>query len=183
MYTAWYTADAQVSAVYTFYETVEGASLWLLFAGSMLYFNLNNPSNFAFVAGILNALAAYVNVGNLAVIMAYAAINSVYIQTRYDPTKYVTIQFGTFFNAFNTTGENGWLQTLVYIEQLLVGNKRLALYNNIMMAIVLALHPISLPFAFYYIGQLPFQLILDIIVYPLFPQFDIPQVPWYEYFN
>jgi len=52
-----------------------------------------------------------------------------------------------------------------------------------MMAGALLLHPISLPFAFYFIGQLPFQFVLDLIVYTLFPQFDIPQVPWYEFFN
>ena len=115
--------------------------------------------------------------------MAYAVINSVYIQSRYDPTTYSTILFPTFFNGFGAEGEQAWLQILVYLEQLLLGNKRLALYNNLMMATTLLLHPISLPFAFYFIGQLPFQFVLDIFVYPLFPQFDTPQVPWHEYFN
>jgi hypothetical protein len=111
---------------------------------------------------------------NLATIMTYAVINSVYIQTRYDPTDYSTIRFGTFFNAFNTEEEGWWIQTLVYIEQLIIGNKRLAFYNNIMMFLSLVWHPITLPFSFYYLAQLPFQTILDIFVYPLFPQLDTP---------
>lgn len=183
VFTAWYTVDSQVNALITFWETVEGSLLWLTFAGSMFYFNYTQTSNFAFYAGIINIISAYVNVANLATIMTYAVINSVYIQTRYDPTTYSTILFPTFFNGFGIEGENGWLQALVYIEQLLVGNKRLALYNNMMMATTLLMHPISLPFAFYFIGQLPFQFVLDIFVYPVFPQFDTPQVPWHEYFN
>lgn len=174
VYTAWYTADAQVSAMYTYYETVEGAVLFLLLGGSMLYFNRNSVTNFGFIAGVINVIADYFNVANLATIMTYAVINSVYLQTRYDPTTYSTIKFGTFFNGFGADGENAWLQVLVYLEQLLIGNKRLALYNNMMMATVLALHPISLPFSFYFLGQLPFQLVLDIWIYPFFPQLDIP---------
>lgn len=183
VFTAWYTVDSQVNAFITFWETVEGSLLWLTFAGSMFYFNYTQTSNLAFYAGIINIISAYVNVANLATIMTYAVINSVYIQTRYDPTTYSTILFPTFFNGFGISGDNGWLQALVYIEQLLVGNKRLALYNNMMMATTLLLHPISLPFAFYFIGQLPFQFVLDLFVYPVFPQFDTPQVPWHEYFD
>jgi len=185
VFTAWYTLDSQINAMLTFYETVEGGLLWLTFAGSMFYFNYTETSNFAFYAGIINIITAYLNVANLATVMTYAVVNSVYIQTRYDPTNYSTIRFPTFFNNFGieSTDENGWLQALVFIEQLLVGNKRLSLYNNMMMATSLLMHPISLPFAFYFIGQLPFQFVLDIFVYPLLPQFDTPQVPWHEYFN
>ena len=88
--------------------------------------------------------------------MTYAVINSVYIQTRYDPTTYSTIQFGTFLNGFAAEGDDAWLEILVYLEQLLIGNKRLSLYNNLMMALALLVHPISLPFSFYFMGQLPF---------------------------
>ena len=91
VFTAWYTVDSQVSAVVTFYETIEGALIWLIFAGSMFYFNYNLTSNFAFYAGIINLISGYLNVANLATIMTYAAINSVYIQSRYDPTTYSTI--------------------------------------------------------------------------------------------
>ena len=185
MFTAWYTVDSQWSALITFFETMEGSLLWLIFAGSMTYFNYQYTSDFAFYAGIINLISGYLNVANLSTIMAYAVINSVYIQSRYDPTTYSTILFPTFFNGFGVQegDTDAWLQILVYLEQLFVGNKRLALYNNIMMATTLLMHPISLPFAFYFIGQLPFQFVLDIFVYPFFPQFDTPQVPWHEYFN
>lgn len=51
------------------------------------------------------------------------------------------------------------------------------------MTCALVLHPITLPFSFYYMAQLPFQFVLDIFVYPFYPQFDTPQLPWHEYFN
>jgi len=79
VYTPWYTADAQVSALYTFKEALEGSLVYLLMAGSMIYFNKDTPSNFAFIAGIINALTAYMYVANMSVIMMYAVINSVYI--------------------------------------------------------------------------------------------------------
>ena len=109
VYTAWYTADAQVSALYTFKEAMEGSLVYIFLAGSMIYFNRATPSNFAFIAGIIQALAAYAYVSNMALIMMYAVINSVYIQSRYDPTDYVTIKFGTFFNAFGADGEDAWI--------------------------------------------------------------------------
>jgi len=109
VYTAWYTADAQVSALYTFKEALEGSLVYLVLAGSMVYFNKDTPTNFAFIAGIVNVLAAYLYVSNMSWIMMYAVINSVYLQSRYDPTKYVAIKFGTFFNAFGGEGENAWL--------------------------------------------------------------------------
>lgn len=183
VYTAWYTADSQITAMWVFKELLEGGILFLVMGGSMVYFNRTNPSSFAFIAGIINVIAAYFYVAFQSIILAYAVVNSTYIQTRYDTVNYVKIKFGTLFNSFGGSGENAWLETLVYVEQLLIGNKRLAIYNNIIMAVALALHPISLPFAFYFIGQLPFQIVLDVFVYPFFPQFDTPQIPWYEVFN
>lgn len=112
VFTGWYTLDSQITAVYTFAETIQGALLWLIFGGSAIYFNTSasdSSGTFALIAGILIVLAGYLNVANLATVMTYAVINSVYIQTRYSIEEYTTLQFGTFANAFGTEGENGWL--------------------------------------------------------------------------
>jgi hypothetical protein len=110
VYTGWYTLDSQITALYTFSETVQGSLLWLFFGGSAIYFNsISGGGTFGLIAGIIIVLAGYINVSNLATVMTYAVINSVYIQTRYSIEDYVTIQFGTFANAFGAEGENGWL--------------------------------------------------------------------------
>jgi len=83
--------------------------MYLIFGGSMIYFNLSYPTDLSLYAGILVVLAGYFNVSNIATIMSYAAINSVYLQTRYDETDYSTIRFGTFANAFGAEGDNAWL--------------------------------------------------------------------------
>jgi len=158
----------------------------------MIAFNIDNSTDPAtinytyFIFGIIQVIASCMYIVSNAIILAYDIINSVYLQSRYDPIAYVTIQFGTWWNVFGSndqTKENGWLATLVYLEQIFIGNKRLAFYANIMMAAVMSFHPITLPFSLFWYSQLPFQAVLDLIVYPIWPQFDTPQLPWYEYFN
>jgi len=50
-----------------------------------------------------------------------------------------------------------------------------------MMAVVLALHPITLPFSWFFLFQIPGQLLLDVLVYPLFPMYDTPYIDWTDY--
>lgn len=118
---------------------------------------------------------------NMTYIFAYNVINAVYLQSRYQQDTWVTIKFGTLWNFYNEA--DSWLVPLVYLEQLFIGNKRLALWNNFMMAMLLMWHPITFPWSMYFWVQLPYQLVLDGIVYPIFPALDTPQIPWHEYFN
>ena len=92
----------------------------------------------------------------------------------------MTILFGTPWNAFGAA-DYGWLAILVYFEQLFWGNKRLSAYANMVMGAAMLLHPITFNLAWFWYAQLPFQVILDFFVYPFFPQFDTPQIPWQEY--
>lgn len=180
VYTAWYTLDAQIGALITFME-VMFLSLGILLSGvNIVNFN-NDFSSMYFYIGMAQAAASWISISNQSVVMAYNVINAVYLQSRYDPTTWVTIEFPTWFNQFGE--DDTFLSAIVYLEQIFVGNKRLALYNNMMMATALLFHPISAPFALYYIAQIPFQFILDIFIYPFYPQFDTPQLPWHEYFN
>jgi len=105
--------------------------------------------------------------------IVYDVINSVYLQSRYPMDKYVTILFGTPWNQFGQA-DLGAVEILVYLEQLAFGNKRLALYAHAFMASAMLLHPITLSIGMYWFAQLPFQVILDLFVYPFLPQFDTP---------
>ena len=176
VYTGWYVADAQISAWYTFLEGLIVPMMMLILAGNMVYHNHTKTTEPYLYVGIVQILATYVYVMNNAIIMTYNVLNSVYLQSRYPIDTWVTIQFGTLWNFFNQDGD--FLRILVYLEQLFIGNKRLALYSNFMMAVVTLGHPITLPFSMYWWSQVPIQAILDLIVYPIWPQFDTPQIPW-----
>lgn len=104
----------------------------LILAGNTIYFN-RTDYNMYFWFGIIQAAGVYVYIMFNAIIMTYDTINSVYLQSRYPVDEYVTIQFGTLANAFGMEEGDPFLRGLVYLEQLFIGNKRLSLYNNLMM--------------------------------------------------
>lgn len=64
---------------------------------------------------------------------------------------------------------------------MLFGNKRSMLYANILMAAVLSLHPITFVISWFFLFQVPIQILLEAFIYPWFPQYDTPYVPWWEY--
>jgi len=111
-----------------------------------------------------------------AVRIVYDTINSVYLMSRYPMDEYVTILFGTPWNIYGEEWEA--LDIVVYLEQLIFGNKRLAAFANMIMMAAMMLHPITFAVSFYWVAQLPFNAILEFLIYPIFPQFDTPQIPW-----
>lgn len=159
--------------------------LMLTYFGLIIYHNINGGNYYQpyFAFGITAVVAAVFYIANNSTLMAYDVLNTVYLQSRYDPDTWVTLAFGTFWNMFGDSAGDDTLIVLNYIEQLLIGNKRLALYNNFMMATVACFHPITLPFGALWLAQLPFQLVLDGLIYIIFPEFDTPQLPFYEFFD
>jgi len=55
------------------------------------------------------------------------------------------------------------------------------LYANLMMGFVLSFHPMTFMLAWFFWAQVPVQLMLDTVVYPIFPQFDQPYIPWVQF--
>jgi hypothetical protein len=162
VYTAWYIADSQINAYYTTIASIVVPIFTIMNGGLMIHFNHDSSANTYtqpyFTFGILQVIAGSIYILTSAVVLAYDVINSVYLQSRFDPVDYVTIEFGTWTNVFGAnaeTKENGWLATLVYLEQIFIGNKRMSLYANIMMAAAMSLHPITLPFSLFFYSQLP----------------------------
>ena len=179
VYTAWYVLDAEISTFYTFFE-VFWNSFWIFFmAGHIFGYNLSFTNPYLYYAIILFSVI-FIYQTNMTYVFCYNVINAVYLQSRYPQDTWVTVKFGTLWNFFLA---DNWLAPFVYLEQLFIGNKRLSMYNNFMMACILVWHPMLLPWSVYYWTQLPFQFILDVLVYPIFPVLDTPQIPWYEYFN
>ena len=64
--------------------------------------------------GYIQVAMSWISISNQAVIMAYNVINAVYLQSRYDPTNWVTIEFPTFFNQFGQ--DDTFLSMVVYLE-------------------------------------------------------------------
>jgi len=62
--------------------------------------------------------------------------------------------FKNFNDFFDENGSlTDWAGFLVFLEQKLVGNKRLSLYGNTLMSITLLMHPTTISFAMYYFSQ------------------------------
>ncbi len=64
------------------------------------------------------------------------------------------LKFKNFSDFFDENGSlNDWIGFLVFLEQKLVGNKRLSLYGNVLMSITLLMHPATISMAMYYLSQ------------------------------
>lgn len=101
VYTAWYTLDAQIGAIITFMEVLF-LSLGILISGlNIIAFN-NAAGNIYMYFGYIQVAMSWISISNQAIVMAYNVINAVYLQSRFDPTTWVTIEFPTFFNQFGT---------------------------------------------------------------------------------
>ena len=153
VYTVWYVLDSQIGAFFTFNELIWNTLMLFAMGGNIIGFNLSFSSPYVYL-GVFTVFYAFVYQSSMAIIMAYNVINSAYLQSRYDPYSVTTIEFPNLFNQFDGNRDT-WLSILVFIEQLLVGNKRLALYNNFLAALALSYHPISIPFSMYFWAQIP----------------------------
>lgn len=91
VYTAWYVADAQIGAFYTFWESTVIVSWMIVLAGNMIYHNRTNYSSVYLYFGIIQAVAAYLYVAGKAIVFSYDVINSSYLQSRYLQDTWVTI--------------------------------------------------------------------------------------------
>jgi hypothetical protein len=52
-----------------------------------------------------------------------------------------------------------------------------------MMAVVFSLHPMTMILGWFFLFQVPAGLLFELVVYPLFPQFDTPYIPWTAYID
>lgn len=109
----------------------------------------------------------------------YNLVNLDYLITKYDIETYSTI---TFYDPIGIAGSDlDQTETLIWFEQLLFGNRRSQLYANIMMSIVFSLHPMTMVLGWFFLFQVPPGILFEAIVYPTFPQYDTPYIPWTTY--
>ena len=158
-------------------------SNWILFTVSSLiiYFNAaGNTFVWNGIFGVLQILALIAWNFGLLIRLLYIVVNLDYLVNVYDQDSYNTI---VFYNPVSILFDDNVDEAAAasYWLQLLFGNKRSNIWFNLLMAVVLSLHPVSFMFSWYFLFQVPLQTILDIFVYPFVPQYDTPFVDWGEY--
>jgi len=111
--------------------------------------------------------------------LTYNLVNLDYLITKYDIETYSTI---TFYDPVGITASDlDSTETLIWFEQLLFGNRRSQLYANIMMSIVFSLHPMTMVLGWFFLFQVPAGILFELVIYPIFPQYDTPYIPWTVY--
>merc|ERR1712159_471334 len=102
----------------------------------------------------------------------YAMMNVMYSFNGIPMDRYFELKFYSIvdlpFKDFST------FSYLVYFEQLFFGNKRQVFYSNLLIAVALILFPKTWPAAMFFIAQMPVEFILNFIVFPLYPEYDVP---------
>jgi len=171
-----YLADSVIDFVWTCLEAFGVFSVVLSFGMAI---EAANPGSLFYIAGFLQEAAAVV----YAVISAYRLVYIVAnlrIYADVPQGQYLEIPALYLWSLVDKSidGYSSFLGFLVYWEQLVLGNKRLGLLNDVFMGAILLLHPRTLPGAAYFLAQLPIQIFYDLLLFPLFPQYDVPYVPW-----
>ena len=80
-----------------------------------------------------------------------------------------------FWEPFHELGLVGYL---VYFNELIFGYSRLAFYANIIISIALGLNPKTLIAAIYFLIQIPFDFFFLFMIYPFYPELDVPYFRW-----
>ena len=78
---------------------------------------------------------------------------------------------------------SNWPAFLVYLEQLLVGNKKFKMIANGILGAALSQHPKTLPYGVFYLIQVPIEIVLEYILFMWWPQYEVPYVPWDRYLS
>lgn len=178
--TVYYLLDSFGELFWSFLELTVGVAALTISAWMIVVYNIIGNSWWPYIwAGVLQLYALVFWVFSLLVRFVYALVNIDWILTNYSDETYSTIVFPNPLTVTSTHTEG--LESLIWWEQLLFGPKRSMLYANILMFITLSLHPMTFIFAWFFAFQIPFQVLLDGLVYPFFPQFDSPYIPWVEY--
>jgi len=176
----YYVIDTVLETFWLILELVGGQVVLWACAFLMVIFNLAKGTFVWYgMIGLLQMFCLIFWFASLVTRLIYNFVNLEWLVTHYDVSTYSTVTFRDpvtiTFSELNAT------EQFVWWEQYLLGNKRSMLYANIMMSVVLALHPITFPFSWFFLFQVPIQTLLDVIIYPIFPMYDTPYIPWTDY--
>lgn len=157
-----------------------GSGLIWYSAFAMIYYNAAKGTFLYFgLIGILQVLAAIFWSTTMLIRFVYNLVNLEYLILKYDITTYSTI---TFYDPLGINlSEMDDINKLIYFEQLIFGNRRSMLYANIIMSIVLGLHPLTFIPSWFFLFQVPIGILFELVVYPFFPMYDTPYVSWTDY--
>ena len=176
VHVAWYRIDAETEIVIGLVNVF--AALFFNISTALYILELNINNDYFYVA-ILQMVGTLFYVYTQIVIIFYAFFNLEVVLAKYDIKNWVQLEFTStasiMFENYTPLG------LLVYLDQLLLGNKRLAFYGNLVMGATLFLFPISSMWSWYYVVQLPLDFFMEFLLYPLFPEYDLPYIRWENY--
>ena len=143
---------------------------------------IRDNDGFYTVIGIFQIFAAVFYAYALLVRVVYDVYNGLVIASSANLNNHIMIRYMKAWNYFTPEYESlsGFV---VWLEQMVLGNKRMLVYANTMMGFTMMMHPITFIFAQYYIAQLPIEFGLDMILYPIYPMYDEPIVQWQQYWE
>ena len=174
----YYVLDTLNETLWLLLELTAGQFILWYSAFAMVGYNTSTFVPWGLV-GIIQIFAMIFWTTSLLIRALYNFVNLDYLIKVYDITTYSTITFydplGISFSDLNQA------EIVIYFEQLVFGNRRSMLYANIMMFLALAIHPLTFIPSWFFLFQIPIGIIFETIVYPIFPQYDTPYVPWTTY--
>ena len=178
----YYVLDTLSESFWLVIELTLGSALLWYSALAMIGYNIASGTFVWFgLIGLVQAFAMVFWTASLLIRLVYNLVNIDYLVNKYDVATYSTITFYDPLSIISSDLET--TQQIIYYEQLLFGNRRSMLYANIMMSIVLALHPLTFIPSWFFLFQVPAGILFELAIYPLFPQYDTPYIPWTTYFE
>lgn len=164
-----------------FEATIGSFFLWYSAFSLIIYNGVYNSFLYYGIVGIIQLLGMFVWSASLFIRVFYNAVIFWWLYSKYDILTYSTIVFFDPISIF--VSEEDFFAQLIWWEQLFFGNRRSALYVNFLMAIIFAAHPMTISLSWYFLFQIPAALLFETIIYPIFPQFDTPYIPWIDFFE
>ena len=108
----------------------------------------------------------------------YSIDGIIIVATNYYFEEPVQMRMMRHFNQFDNDSLNLLFSLFIYFEYLLLGNERLSALSDIVFGLLLVWHPVTFAFSWYYLIQIPIELLLDFFIFPLFQMFNAPLVIW-----
>ena len=170
MHDTWANAFIIDSVIDIFESLIEMSFLpglnlfWAIF---IISYNFNFQGFYLYWA-LLYMVAILFSVVTMILRVFYSIDNIIIVATNMVFGEPVQMKMIRQFNKYDNDSINQLFQLFIYFEYLLLGNERLSALSDIFYALVLIWHPVTFAFSFYYLCQIPIELVLDFFVFPLF---------------
>jgi hypothetical protein len=111
--------------------------------------------------------------------------NATFLYDEYPFNKISNVTFLSFTSLFYNVKNPGWKETLgvfTIIFDLFFDGNRINTLSSLLLGASLAAYPITVAFSSLWLIQIPFNLIMNVFMYPLAYTLDVPPIPWHMIF-